>query len=148
MKQSTHALPQNREPCACTTLRGFARRATAIYDDLLEPVGLKQTQYSVLARLDRLVHCSLGELAKACDLDVTSLSRGLRPLITSGWVKSGRGKDDRTKRYELTTQGKQVLRKAFPLWKRAQSRVHDVIAPEHIRTLESLSELLKGVYLG
>ena len=148
MKQSTHALPQERELCACTTLRGLARRATAIYDDVLEPVGLKQTQYSVLARLDRLVHCSLGELAKACDLDVTSLSRGLRPLIANGWVKSGRGKDDRTKRYELTAQGKQVLRKAFALWKKAQNRLHEVIAPEDIQALESLSGLLKGVYLG
>jgi len=111
-------------------------------------VGLKQTQYSVLARLDRLVHCSLGELATACDLDVTSLSRGLRPLIANGWVKSGRGKDDRTKRFELTAQGKQVLRKAFALWEKAQSRVHQVIAPEHIRALESLSEILKGACLG
>jgi DNA-binding MarR family transcriptional regulator len=148
MKQSTHVLPQDRELCACTTLRGLARRATAIYDDVLEPVGLKQTQYSVLARLDRLVHCNLGELAKACDLDVTSLSRGLRPLIANGLVKSGRGKDDRTKRYELTAQGKQVLRRAFALWKKAQSRVHEVIAPEHIRALESLSGILRGVYLG
>jgi DNA-binding MarR family transcriptional regulator len=148
MKQSTHALPQERELCACTTLRGLARRATAIYDDVLEPVGLKQTQYSVLARLDRLVHCSLGELAKACDLDVTSLSRGLRPLIANGWVKSGRGKDDRTKRYELTAQGKLVLRKAFALWKKAQSHLHEVIAPEHIRALESLSGILTGAYLG
>jgi len=148
MKRSAHVLPQDRELCACTTLRGLARRATAIYDELLEPLGLKQTQYSVLARLDRLVHCNLGELAKACDLDVTSLSRGLRPLIANGWVTSGRGKDDRTKRYELTAGGKQVLRKAFTLWKKAQSRLHQVIAPEHIRSLDSLSGILKGVYLG
>lgn len=148
MKQPTHVLPQDRELCACTTLRGLARRATAIYDDVLEPVGMKQTQYSVLARLDRLVHCSLGELAEACDLDVTSLSRGLRPLIANGWVKRGRGKDDRTKRYELTAQGKQSVRKAFALWKKAQRRLHDVIVPEQIRTLASVSETLKGVYLG
>ena len=148
MKQSTHALPQDRELCACTTLRELARRATAMYDDVLEPVGLKITQYGVLARLDRLVHCNLGELAEVCNLDVTSLSRALRPLIANGWVKSGRGKDDRTKRYELTAQGKHVLRKAFALWNKAQSRLHEVIAPEHIRALGSLSGALKGLPLG
>lgn len=148
MKQSTHALPQDRELCACTTLRELARRATAMYDDVLEPGGLKITQYGVLARLDRLVHCNLGELAEACNLDVTSLSRTLRPLIANGWVKSGRGKDDRTKRYELTAQGKLVLRKAFVLWNKAQSRLHKVIAPEHIRALGSLSGALKGLPLG
>lgn len=145
MKKSTHVIPQDRELCACTTLRDLARRTTAIYDVFLEPLGLKQTQYTVLVRLDGLIHCSLGELAKACNLDVTSLSRALRPLIAAGWVKSGPGKDDRTKRYELTAQGKQVLRKAFELWKKAQSRLHEVIEPEHIRTLKSLSEVLKGV---
>jgi DNA-binding MarR family transcriptional regulator len=148
MKQSPHVLPQDREICACTTLRELARRATAIYDDVLGPLGLKQTQYAVLARLDGLVQCSLGELADVCNLDVTSMSRGLRPLIANGWVKAGRGKDDRTKRYELTAQGKQVARKAFALWKKAQSRLHEVIPQEHIRTLKSLSGILKELKLG
>lgn len=148
MRQTAHVLPQDRELCACTTLRELARRTTAIYDDVLEPVGMKITQYGVLARLDRLVHCNLGELAKACNLDVTSLSRALRPLIVNGWVKSGRGKDDRTKRYELTARGNQLLRRAFALWNKAQSRLHEVIAPEHIRALGSLSGALKGLPLG
>jgi DNA-binding MarR family transcriptional regulator len=143
-KKPLHAIPQDRELCACSTLRQLARRTTAIYDDVLEPAGLKLTQYGVLARLDRLVHCNLGELARVCDLDVTSLSRALRPLIANGWVKSGRGKDDRTKRYELTVQGKHVLRKAFELWKKAQTRVHKVIAPDHIRALGDLSGVLKS----
>ena len=147
MKQPTHTLPQDRELCACTTVRELARRATAMYDDVLEPLGLKLTQYGYLARLDRLIHCSLGELAEVCDLDVTSMSRGLRPLIANGWVKSGRGKDDRTNRYELTAQGKHVLRKAFALWKRAQIRMHKIIEPEHVRALKGLSGILKGVNL-
>lgn len=147
MTQSTPTLPQVRELCACSTLREFARRTTAMYYAFLEPVGLRQTQHMVLARLNRLGHGSLSELAKTCDLDVTSLSRGLRPLIAAGWVKSGRGKDDRTKRYELTAKGKQILRKAFVLWEKAQSRMHEVITPEHIRALKSLSETLKGVSL-
>lgn len=138
-----HALPQDREACACTTLRGLARRATAVYDRFLEPAGLMLTQYGVLARLDRLLVCNLSELAKACELDVTSLSRGLRSLINAGLVRCGKGKDDRTKRYELTAKGKQTLRRAFPLWKRAQKRVHGVIPPEQIEVLESLANALR-----
>ena len=148
MRPATHVLPQDRELCACTTLRELARRTTAIYDDILEPLGMKITQYGVLARLDRLVHCNLGELAQTCNLDVTSLSRALRPLIANGWVKSGRGQDDRTKRYELTTRGKQVLRRAFALWSKAQGRLHEVIAPEGVRALRSLAEALKGSRVG
>lgn len=148
MKHPSHALPQDRELCACTTLRELARRATAMYDDVLEPLGLKITQYGYLARLDRLIQCNLGELAKACDLDVTSMSRALRPLIVNGWVKCGRGKDDRTNRYELTAEGKRLLQKAFALWKKAQIRLHEIIEPEQIRALKGLSEIFKGVHLG
>lgn len=148
MKPSGHTIPQDRELCACTTLRELARRTTSLYDDVLEPSGLKVTQYGVLVRLDGLVHSSLAGLAEACDLDVTSMSRALRPLIANGWIKSGRGKDDRTKRYELTPQGKQVLRKAFALWKKAQLRMHEIIEPEQIRALKGLSGILKDVNLG
>lgn len=148
MKPSQHTIPQDRELCACTTLRELARRTTSLYDDVLEPLGLKLTQYGVLVRLDGLVHCSLGELAQACDLDVTSMSRALRPLIANGWIKSGRGKDDRTKRYELTAPGKQVLRKGFALWKKAQLRMHEIIEPEHVRALKGLSRILKEANLG
>ena len=142
LKSSEHALPQNREACVCSALRGLARRTTAIYDHSLAPTGLKQTQYAVLARLDRLVHCSLAELAKASDLDVTSLSRALRPLVNARLVNAGQGKDDRTKRYELTARGKRVLRKAYQLWLKAQTRVHGVITADHVRTIQNLSEML------
>ena len=136
---------QGREPCACSTLRDLARHATVIYDSILEPAGLKHTQYAVLVRLDRLVQCSLVELSNVCGLDVTSLSRGLRPLIDAGLIACGRGKDGRTKRYELTARGKQVLVRAFPLWEKAQSRMHDIITPEHVRILSSLAGPLRSI---
>jgi len=145
MKPSPHALPQDRKACACTALRRLARHATAIYDSFLEPIGLKQTQYAVLARLDRLVHCNLSELAAACDLDVTSLSRGLRPLIAGGYVQAGRGNDDRTKRYELTTQGKRVLRRAYPRWNMAQNRLLARITPGQLQSLQDLSSALRSL---
>lgn len=144
LQTTGRALPQNREPCICTALRSLTRRTTAIYDRFLEPTGLTQPQYTVLARLDGLVHCSLGELAKVCDLDVTSLSRGLRPLIGAGLIRAGLGKDNRTKRYELTIRGKQVLRKAYRQWQKAQARVRSVVTAEHVQTIDRLSTMLVG----
>jgi DNA-binding MarR family transcriptional regulator len=145
MNARNHALPQGREPCVCTTLRGLARHVTAIYDDALLPTGLKLTQYGVLAKLDRLVHCSLGELSKACELDVTSLSRGIRPLVRAGIVRVGKGRDDRTKRYELTPPGKKLLAQAYRRWQKAQARVHVVISNEELRALERLSSDLRAL---
>jgi len=128
--------------CACSTLRGLARHVTAIYDDCLKPTRLKQTQFMVLARLDGLVQCSLAELAKVCDLDVTSLSRALSPFKTAGIIRVGAGKDARTKRIELTPHGKRLIQRAFPLWQQAQKVIHQVIPPEQVRALRRLSTAL------
>jgi len=121
----------------------LARHATAIYDAFLSPTGLRVTQYGVLARLDHLLHCNLAELAKACELDVTSLSRGIRPLTDAGLVRVSSGKDARTKRYELTPRGKRRLAQAYPLWKEAQNRIHGVISAKQIVALEDLSNVLR-----
>lgn len=52
-------------------------------------------RFATTFRLVRLVQCNLKELAKVCDIDATSLSRALRPLIANGWVKYGRGSSKR-----------------------------------------------------
>jgi DNA-binding MarR family transcriptional regulator len=138
--KSTHVLPQDRELCACTALRRLARKATLVYDDYLKAAGLKLSQYTVLARLDRLMESSLGELADACELDVTSLSRAMQPLQRDGLVEIGAGKDGRTKRYRLTSRGRKTLAHAFALWQEAQKELLSVISAQQIHKLDELSK--------
>ena len=126
--------------CAGIALRQLARNATAIYEEHLKPTGLKLTQYSVLAKLDRLAESSLVELADACKLDITSLSRAMRPLQRSGLIEVSSGKDDRTKCYRLSSKGRRTVARAFVLWQKAQDELHRMIAPEQMRALSEISD--------
>ena len=40
-------------PCNATAMRKASRRLTQLYDDALEPCGLRSTQFAILAELDR-----------------------------------------------------------------------------------------------
>ncbi len=68
-------------PCACSRLRRAARAVTQLYDDALEPVGLRVTQLSLLRTLQRQGTLTIGELAVRNLLDRTALSRNLDPLV-------------------------------------------------------------------
>ncbi len=110
--------------CACLNLRGAARAVTQMYDEVLRPSGLKATQFSVLAAVATIGPASMTVIAKALVMDRTTLTRNLKPLIDRGLVKAGKGADDRRqRRIVVTHEGKAVLTKALPLWKKAHQRI-------------------------
>lgn len=130
--------------CTCSMIRRLSRHVTRIYDEHLEPSGLRLTQYAVLAKLHRMGPCSLVALARESDLDVTSMSRAMRPLITAGLVKCGAGPDARTKSFALTASGERTYERARKQWQQAQSAVQNVLTPSRIRELSALADSLAG----
>jgi len=75
--------------CNCLAIRQAARHVTQIYDQHLAPAGLRTTQFSVLARLDRLGPVAIHELAASLVMDRTTMGRALRPLSARAWLRSG-----------------------------------------------------------
>ena len=59
------AMQQDPSVCNCLAVRQAARHVTQLYDRHLAHVGLRATQYSILARLSRLGPLSINELASA-----------------------------------------------------------------------------------
>jgi len=59
------------EVCHCFSVRSAARHVTQFYDQLLEPTGLRITQYSILAMLKRLGPLTINALAKVLQTDRT-----------------------------------------------------------------------------
>src|SRR5262245_59530559 len=66
--------------CNYMALRHAARHVSQIYDAYLASEGLPTTQYSMLAKLNRLGPLSINELAKSMVMDRTTLGRAIRPL--------------------------------------------------------------------
>jgi len=108
--------------CNCLALRQAARHVSQIYDSHLAAVGLKGTQYSILAKLNRLGPLSINELAKSMVMDRTTLGRAVRPLQRDKLLTIGAGDDGRTRRLQLTAAGQAKVKAAAAQWREAQKK--------------------------
>jgi DNA-binding MarR family transcriptional regulator len=106
--------------CNCLALRQAARHVSQIYDGYLASEGLRTTQYSILAKLNRLGPLSINELAKSMVMDRTTLGRAIRPLERDRLLAIGAGDDGRTRSLQLTTAGQARLKAAAAKWREAQ----------------------------
>ena len=122
-------------PCLCSTVRRAARAVTSLYDDALEPAGLKTTQFSLLRKAARLGAPSITALAEATSLDRSTLGRNLRVLVKDGYVTLGPGDDERTQIVSITAKGKASLASATPLWEEAQKRLATGLGAEKRKAL-------------
>ena len=120
------------EPLACASyrLRRAARKAAILYDRALKPVGLRNTQFSVLGALNFLGDISIGDLAEELATDATTLNRTLGTLARDRLVTSVPGPDGRVRIVRLTDHGRTILETAMPLWRAAQEQVLKETGPD------------------
>lgn len=109
-------------PCNCLALRQAARRVTQLYETYLAPLGLRSSQYSVLAKLARLGPMSINELADGIVMDRTTMGRAIRPLERDGLVAIGAADDGRKRVVRLTPAGTALFKKAVVQWRKAQKQ--------------------------
>jgi DNA-binding MarR family transcriptional regulator len=135
-------LPLDRAPCACTVIRRAARKATQLYDDALAPAGLRITQYSLLANLDRHGAIAMTKLAELLGMDRTTLTRNVGPLERDGLIVLRSTGHGRTKLVTLTESGRRRLRAAFPYWLQAQERFDRALGTEPAGDLARLANAI------
>lgn len=121
--------------CACTRARRAARSLTNFYDNALDPVGLKVTQFSVLRTVERMGPVSISSLATEMALDRSTLGRNLGILEREGLITLAAGEDLRERTVRLESRAHALLAKAAPLWERAQARVEQLLGPQGVTTL-------------
>jgi DNA-binding MarR family transcriptional regulator len=128
------------------TLRRAARRISQRYDEILEPTGMRATQFAILATLAEAEGLQVHELADRMDLDRTTMGKNLRPLQRDGLVAVGVSETDRRGRaIALTTSGRERLGQALPLWIAAQEAVDTAHGRKRMK---GLREELRGLRLG
>jgi len=111
------------EICTCLAIRQAARRVTQFYDQFLAPVGLRTTQFSILAKLRLLGPMTINALADELVMDRTTLGRNILPLERESLISIVPGRTDRrSKELQLTNAGVERLRAARKGWKEAQTR--------------------------
>ncbi len=116
--------------CVSYRLRRAARKAARFYDDALRPSGLRNTQFTLLASLNRLGETSIGDLSEELAIDGTTLTRNLEILVRRGLVENIAAEDARVRNVRLTGLGKETFEEAVPLWREAQQHLLEALEPK------------------
>jgi DNA-binding MarR family transcriptional regulator len=129
----------NPAACNCLALRQAARHVTQFYDQSLARSGLRATQYSILARLQRNGPMTINALAAELVMDRTTLGRNILPLQRDGLIAVGPGKSDRRrKELRLTGSGGARFRTALNAWQQAQARFEAEFGVDRAKELRAL----------
>lgn len=131
--------------CPAFNIRAASRIITQIFDDTLKPSGLQITQFAVLVGVHILDTPSINVLAKGLVMDRTTLTRGLKPLESEGFIKIVSGEDKRTRFVKLTAKGKSAIERTLPYWEKAREIVAKEFGEQNLggllRDLESVREI-------
>ena len=140
-----HVAPPPSTRCNCAALREAARYVTQRYDQHLAEVGLRSTQYSILARLKELGPTTINTLAQALVMDRTTLGRNILPLQRRRLIAVRRGENDaRRRELDLTAAGRARLEAASDGWAKAQAEFEGSLGKERASQLRDLLRVVVG----
>lgn len=145
MKHNPGYYPKRPSPCHCLNIRRASRAVTQFYEKVLEPSGLKLTQYSLLRNLQAVEPVTISELAKVMRIDRTTLNRNMKPLIDAGLIMVNLGEDPRSRQVVLTENGKAALVKAWTLWDEAQASMNEYLGEADLNMLGKLLSKLEAL---
>lgn len=130
----------NTKPHGCTNLklRQLGRMVTRHYDRHLAAVGLKNTQYALLSHVVKLGPIRPGELARRMQMDASTLTRNLQPMVAQGWLVIDKGEDARSRLVAATFEGHEMRTKGQKAWKQAQAALNDLLGVERVVALHDL----------
>lgn len=119
MPQSIPGLAETQR-CLCLAARRHARAVTRRFEDELRSVGLRATQFSVLAALAQLRQSTVTPLADLLGVERTTLTRSVSLLLERGLLEEFATEDKRQRAVRLTPAGHALLARAVPVWRRVQ----------------------------
>ncbi len=143
-------MPDGTEFCLCFQLRAAARRASALYTERLAPIGLGLPQYTLVGMAWACEKQngrppSITELATALDLDRTTLSRNLKPMIAAGLVEVAPSGHGRARLVRATRDGRAAYRAGVALWRAAQDEAHAALGGQFDSLMQGLDATIAGL---
>jgi DNA-binding MarR family transcriptional regulator len=124
--------------CSAKKLRQLSRRVSQHFDAIVATTGLKTTQYSLLSQIMALEPVRPADLAHAMEMDASTLTRNLQPLVAREWVTVGPGADGRSRLVSITPLGRDKRAQSQLEWKRAQIAFNERVGDELVGRLHSI----------
>ena len=127
------------EDCNCFAVRSAARHVSQFNDQFLAPIGLRATQFSILAKLKQRGPLTINALAKDMVMDRTTLGRNILPLERDGLIRIEPAPSDRrAKELRLTGAGEKRLQAALKVWTHAQAQFETSFGVKRAAELRAL----------
>lgn len=128
--------------CFQLAIRKSSRLITQFYQERLSRVGLKVGQFSILRAVNFRKQTSNKELQTILELDQTTLTRNLKPLIRDGYLTlSTNFEDGRQKIISLSPDGLTLYEEAIPIWKAAQDELQQKIGTTETDNILALTNV-------
>lgn len=125
--------------CNCLAIRKAARHVSQFYDRHLAPTGLRTTQFSILARLQRRGPSTINALAAEMVMDRTTMGRNLGPLERDGLIAMRVDPRDRRGRLlTVTDAGAARIALGREHWAAAQREFAEVFGAERAEALRQM----------
>jgi DNA-binding MarR family transcriptional regulator len=138
-KQPAGSSAAGPQGCTNLKLRQLGRMVGRHYEAFVAPTGLKGTQYSLLSHVVKLGPLRAGELAAAMQLEASTLTRNLQPLLRDGLlVMQPDPEDARSRLVVATPAGHELRAKAQRAWKQAQLALNDQLGVVRVAALHLL----------
>ena len=99
--------------CISYRLRRAARMTAKKFDDALRPLGIRNTQFTLLAAVNEMGPISIGALSEALATDSTTLNRNLeilsrRAFVEDAPMEDGAVKDGRVRAIDLACDANRI----------------------------------------
>jgi DNA-binding MarR family transcriptional regulator len=131
--------------CGSFNLRKASRVLTQMFDEALQPTGLRSTQLTILLVLARYGETAMSRLSRELVLSPSTLSRNLRPLERQGLIRIA-GSAARGKQVMLTDEGRDAIIRSAPYWQEVQGRFTQQVGTDSWRDMTGrLNDLVVAV---
>ncbi len=134
------------DECNCFIMRKASRQITRFYDAVLEPSGLRITQFLTLAALNQVGSAAINALADRLDIERTAMGKMVGFLERDGLIRiQPSPTDGRSRLVELTEEGCRRHAKASPLWRAAQRQFEQLNDAKNVAGLrQGLRKMVVG----
>ena len=117
-----------RDACLCLHVQRAARMLARRFDNALRPIGLTNGQFSLMMSLNRPEPPDMEAVALLLGMDRTTLTAALKALQRRRLLKITVDSTDRRRRIiTLTLNGRRLLARAVPVWRRTHVAVEALL---------------------
>ena len=143
-KSTRTAIEVMARECVANQVQMLNRVVTGIFEGEFRPLGLTASQMVILALTAKQSQVRAAELCRWLQIDASTLSRNIDRMRTNGWLEQAPTEDQRSRPFQLTTDGKKILHAAILAWEQAQVKAVHLLGREGVALLKTVTKKVRG----